>query len=1047
MEQLVTIPSILQNFSFFSNPNDVASFNQAKIWKKSVISNHDNIYLLINFFQETQLQPDCQIFVLGIIRDIIDNHLNSLQLSKVATLLSQTKPDILNNQSVTLMLGNLIGYITRFIYEEEHFFPFTISENQSSCTKLQWVIYHDTINYMDLPRVDCSEKQKNEFINAFKHEILISLFYLSISALQNISQAEDAIHLLVRVLQFDSKKAKLQIPMIPLDKATTIFLNTLQDQTLFEKFTYIIQNSHSPLSSDIVDLMIAILNKMTSPSIIRDFAQLIDMIMYFFSEILKMPIFFKDRNNINSIKNFFSSFPEAKDIVLRCDSLSQELITFLNFNLHNNYSLAVDILFSASKYFEKVVFYASQKSPLFQSFSNFFELFIESTLNALENAPDEVYNNILLDSSAILDMEGLIKSLFPVNILPAAKKNDCIVHLCNLLKELAGRPFNPVVNYQIGFIIFVMGVVINFPIVDNMSPPFSLIFQCAFNFFLFTNDKIELYGQILGTKFHHAFEYYSLFFLNTFCKLFFVSKELDKTIPEMKSLFETPGAVVVFVFQRFWNDTINNVCIEMSSKCLRKFIDISGNNAKPSSILDVISLTKYPSDFLSDYLVLPSNPIIYYTVINVMLNSEDIGPKFLNSLEVNFRGQFEGEKMKKLFEIFSSWFDDKKDSMYWRTTYIFFSSHFIDTCFQASSQSPYFVCLLKLLYRIITSLPPSSNENDNNPFDSNEPYSFQMVTHFMKLLTNITNEASQFLTAILVDDTIFDKVFVSDIFDSKPITLSESHVIGLNERQMKMKKSYDSSKTENISEDDAWSIIGLVVIVAKETLNSSISNFGIMEFYSDDSIFVFFDKLVDAISKTSSISFVSQEQKYKEMIEELSELIQLIVKNFRNVVVTNLKFSSFILDFIRVTFLSHNREVVKKNCTTLCLLINGFSKPEDIQILRNHFVLAFNAALYFIDCFSAREFVFKFTRLDPGFFLQIGNLIETDITQEVKRKVFHDNFEELWNKMAEKQVDDESQEMLNHRLKNCFKKFLDSITPHSIKLYSLPSLAQYFNFH
>lgn len=1034
MDEPVTFQSVQENFTLLSSGNDLVSFNQAKTWRKGVISNKDNIFLLIKFFQEYQIQPECQIFIIKMIRDMIDSYLHSLPLSQIGLMLSQTNPEILNNPSVTLILGNLIGYIARFVYQNEHSFIFEIGEDQKTCTKLQWAIYHDIVEYMDQPKTECNEEQNNDIIAHFKSEVLASFFFLSLRAIEIETETKDAIHLLVRCVRFGSSKTKPNF--LQLDDAKKEILDILQNEALFDKFIQFALNSNSPLSSDTVDLMSTILNSMTRFSV-HSYLSLIDMIINFCSEILESKNFFKDQSNVNSFKNVFSSFPKTMEVLLKCQQLCLDFLSFIDINLYQNYCLSIDILFSVSSFFESLLPYISKESQLYKNFTNFFNTFIQATLKSLENDPIDTYNSILLDSAMRGELKKLIKNLFN---LSGSNKNDCALYICELFNELIESPFNNIINLQLGFLLFVARIAMK-----NLKCE-SNFFESIFKLFLSNNDKINEFIQELDENEPFVTELYSLSFLKSFLKLFFSHNR--NCCPEI-SLFDSPESVVVFIFQRFWNDMINNVCPEKSNSCLRNFIRIgrqkneseeleleneieNENESNEKSILDIISVTDYPSNFLDNYLILPPKSIVYKTVVNVMLSSDEIRPRFLQSLEENFVGKEDDESLNKLFKIFSSWFDCYRDSNSWKTTYLYFITNFTPSCFKASISSPIFISLLKLLYKIIVNLPSS------NPFDSNEPYSFEMMNKMMTLLTNITNETTNFLKPIQIDEEIYDTVFVPDTFDSKPISLSEAHKIGLNERQMKMKMSY-SSKAENINEDDAWSNITVIIFIAKSLMKSSISNFGIMELYDDKCIFVFFDSLITALSHTTPISIVSQGEKYDIMIQELSELNQVMVDNFRNIVIGNEKFYLFILEFIRITFLSHNSAVITHNCTTLSCFIRGFSKPSEIEILRNHFVLAFNAALYFIDCFSARNFVFEFARIDSQFFAQIGSLIENDLTQEVCKNAFHESFDNLW-KGIENVKDD------NEEVKKCFKHFLDSITPHSIKLYSLPSLSQYFNF-
>lgn len=1027
----VTIESVMHNFTILSTSNDFESFNQAKMWRKFVISDEKNIFLLINFFQQAELPPGCQIFIIQMIRDIIDLHFNSLPLSEIAVTLSKAEPSILINQAVTRMLGDLIGYTARLVYQNEHFFLFQIPQDQASCTKLQWSILHSVIGYIDQPRSDCNDEQNRQIRSSFKKEVLLTFFYLSLNAIDDKSQTEEAMHLLVECLKFDQNTTKVQFKF-SIDETTKKMLDNLQDESLFDKFLDIVKNTKSPLSCDIVELMASILASLI-PSILTEYIQLIEMIIQFCSEILNYPDFFKDRNNINSLKNIFQSFPKTLDSQSEnFYQLKLELFSFLNLNLHENYLLAFDIMLSTSEFFDNTFLYISHESELYENYTNFLETFIETTLQAFQNDPVNVYNSLLLDSAMRKETKDLIKHLFNHS---NDKKNDCIAHICELITNLTESPFDHVINLQVGFLLFVTRTAFSKNLVDYKNEPGSLIFSSAFNAFLSTNDNVNEYNQMLEENEPFAIEYHTLAFLKTFSKMFFPF--FEKEIPEMADLFESPESVVVFVFQRFWNDMINNIYPEKSSYCLRKFITIDRNTEGKPSVLDVISTTDYPNDFLECYLTLPSKSIIYNIVINVMLSSEEVRPNFLESLEANFSEKEDDESLKKLFKIFSSWFDFEKDPEYWKTTYLYFISNFENLCFIASKSSPIFISLLKLMYNIVYYLPTS------NPFKMNEPYSFEMMNKMMTLLANITNETSSFLKPIQIDESIYDTVFDADISDSKPITLSEAYETGLNERQMKM-KMLCLSKTKNIHEDEAWSFIKIIIFIAKKLLNSSIPNFGIMEIYNDDCIFVFFENLINSISITTIISIVSQEQKYYEMITELSELIRSITLNFQNVVISNELFYKFILEFVRVTFLSHNSDVIKNNCKTLCNLIRGFSKPEEVEILRNHFILAFNAALYSIDCYSAREFVFEFTRCDQQFFAQIEKLIEEDLTQESCRTAFHDSFEELWKNIDEVTADND--EDLRKKMSCYFKVFLDSITPHSIKLYTLPSLAQYFDF-
>ena len=1092
MDNEPLLSAIIENFHHFSMPQDINSYNKAKLTRKKIIDNKDNLSSLINIFMNTKLQPECQIYILKMIRDMIDIHLNMIQLDQITTSFTQTNLEIVSNSSVISMLGDLMGYSSRLIFQNEMKFIFAISDNVVNCSKLQWDAFYYAIEYIDNGRLDVTDLQNMNIAKAFKQQFLLSFFYLSLRTidfqlqnqndLTNLSpdfyyQIDGSIKILLRCLVFDSASSN---KMLKVDSICKTMLNALQDSEIFKKFLIFLTNFKSPISSNILNIIKAILLMISIPSA-QDYLQLYDLILELCSNILKINTFFMDEKNIYSFNALLRGFPKNVQVIMKCDKFINELLNFIMFNLTSNYRLAVQMLPGALTFFELAQLNISRNSPSYQLYSDLLGNFIQATMNIFETEDLEAaYDILLLSQSERKETKQILLLLFS---LSNSKKNEVILGICDMIAQLTQKQFNMITNVQLGFLLFV--VRIEFKKYLNLQSP---TYFAAFNSFLYTNDKVQNYYDQLKENLPNpddifSLEYYSLAFMKSFFKTFISGRFSVDRMPNLDKLFESPEMVVIFIFQRFWSDVINEICPEKAKKCLRKIIDsnsdknisntplrsplnaslttslitplnsplnnalitsLSGplkssinpqfdsstkdesdNNFEPSYSLKVISSTDYPSIFLNNYLNYPCKSIIYYTIVNIMICSDATRPLFFNSFEENFLGKTDKDSLKKFFKLLKSWFLSTKQLDKWKQLYLYYDSKFYTMLVEIASRVPEFVYLLKFLNKVTHNMPVSS------PFQTNEPFSFRLVRRLTEMLITITKTSYQFLHEIKIDDSIIDTGFISDLYDSKPISLSEAHSIGMNERQTKIKQNQSATFVDNWHE--AWSLIPMVLEPANDLFKSSIPNFGIMQLYNDQCVFSLFDTIIDAISVTSLLSLLS----HQILIANLSEFIFIMMKYFRSSIISNEKFASFIVEFLRISFFSHIRDVLKTTCQTLGLLVRGFTSPQDVIILRQHFILSFNLAIYFADSHTAAEFSLLFAKIDPEFVTNIGKLIEDDLLPEV-RQIFHDNFSKLWTELSKVDPDDISS------LSIVFKNFLSSIAQYSIKLYSLPSLSQYF---
>ncbi|OHS92853.1 hypothetical protein TRFO_12211 [Tritrichomonas foetus] len=1026
--------SLNENFRRFSSPQDLNSYNQAKSWRKSIISNRQNIFLFVQIFLNSHLSPECQIFVLKMIREMIDAHLNSIQLTDITLSFTTTRPEIVSNIAVINTLGDIIGYCARLIYQNEKKFLFGITDDVINLSLLQWVSFYNAIDYIDNPRTDCTDSQNKDISKTFKKDFLLQFFRLSLRSIDG--QPAEAIHLLLRCIQFDSK---VNFPFMPVDEVTAEILKTMSNPTIFDKLFEFISNCPPPISSDALCIIGSLMQTVTQSSVLA-FMPLFDLSITFCSRVLTLGEVLKDDRNVNAFKFVLSSFPKNSMVNMKCESINYELVNFIINNLTQNYRLAVSLLPQACAFFEKIQFYLSRNSPIFELYSNFLETFIRSTIDVFQTSDlESVYDVLFADRTERTDTKTIIKTLLRISNV----KKTAVLSLVNqMIEEISQRPFNMAVNCQVGFLLFIARIAFK----EN-SP---MEFDGAFKSFLFTNDKLLSFKQIMNNRNNQPIkneqavseqfmyessvpfplEYFSLSFMKSFLKKFVGSTNLAETMPNLHPLFESPELVVVFIFQRFWNDMLNNICPEKARKCLRQIVDNSQNMSVPSCALQIIASTNFPQRFLDNYISFPCSSAIYYTIVNVMILSDEIRPRFFESFEANFVGKTDSDSLKRLFKILSSWFLSARQPNRWLTLYLYFYSRFLNMCKHISTQNPEFAFLLKFIYKMTKSMPIST------PFSTNEPHSFILVQTFMELLQNITATVGQHLNPIQIDENIFDMAFMTDLFDSKPISLSEAHSIGLHERQLKIKKRNSQTGKSVNDEEHYWSFLPLILESANEIIKSSIPNFGIMRLYNDYCILNLYNQLITTFSKTPILSILSDEI----LTNDLSTFIFLLSSNFRDELVSNENFWIFTVKFFHVSFLSHQRDVLKTTCQSLYLIIKGFSKPEEVTILRNHFILAFNVALYCVDCSTAAEFILEFARIDPDFVRMIGNLIEENLLPEV-RQIFHDQFSHFWDGLA-----DQTLEKMRQQLSANFKNFLDSIAQYSIKLYSLPNLAEFFDF-
>lgn len=1018
--------SLIKDLSESIPENYREIYSNASTYRQQIIllhslSTQENLTKLIKLFKETKLTQECQIFLIKVFRNIAGFHTNLCPLSEVTLLLAQINLEVISSMNVMIELANFIGFSTRLVFQNQTIFLFPISDDTNHLSPLQWISYYYIIEYMDNPGNDCNEIQNNEIVLLFKTKHFLPIFNVSFRAFASDSQIEYCVRLLHRCILFCRNHTFRNC--FESDPITTHILSSIQDENIFQQFLHYASICPPPISSDIMHIVVDLLE--ISPTNDSSSGQLFTYIISFSTQIFQVTSFRPYPENVNVFRSIFSSFPNTPEVMLLCQEFAQNVLSFIIETFSTNYSFAFDFLFSAIKLFNNIYLYLSRESPLFDCFSNLLHVFIDSTLSKSDTNAQDVFQSLFINSQVRKRSKSLINFLLA---LSTEKSDEYITYIAETLMNMSGEPFTPILNLKIGFLIFICRLIFKVKSFDYRKPPNNLIFEACFQYFVMVNDSIEEYNKSLDIP--YVAECSALFYLKSFMKMYLITKDFEKSIPVMEP-FDSPKAVIIFLFQRFWKDTLNEICQWKSKKCLKVFLELGVKNR---IIYDFIFSAGYPQEFLENYLAYPCRKFIYYTVICIMHLSPETRVQFFQSLENFFRTEKDLESLTKLFKMFSSGFCYTDDPRRWRTIYRYLHNHFLSICIEVSPNPAFFKSVSTLISKLVFTIPSSS------PFSSKEPHRFLMTRNIMTICSNLLTSITPLLNEIPIDNSIYEKVFFADIIDSKPISLSETHKIGISDSKLKIQRTpmADTSKLQQ-TQFENWNKITLIIQIAKCMLSSSIPNFEIMEVYNDTCIFAFFEKLIEAISKTSLLSLIPN----SHFMLELSEWLQIFVSNFSNVIMKTPIFSKFTLDFLRCAFLSNLNEVVNRCCHILCLLIQRFTNPEEIDMLKGHFVFAFNTALNMRGCTTAIEFVFEFTRIDPIFVSQIAQLIEQNLQNEFSRGVFHQSFCKLWEDLN---LEKESTGNNRQKVMLIFNSFIDSITPHSIKLYVLPCFADYFDF-
>jgi hypothetical protein len=295
-----------------------------------------------------------------------------------------------------------------------------------------------------------------------------------------------------------------------------------------------------------------------------------------------------------------------------------------------------------------------------------------------------------------------------------------------------------------------------------------------------------------------------------------------------------------------------------------------------------------------------------------------------------------------------------------------------------------------------------------------------------QILTNLASNLKDTLAQIDVDESIYETAFTISESKSAPLGLLEARSSGLNSKRLTL-KAHPLKLHVKQSDDDAWSMLASIICSANLLINSPFPNYGILEMYGDNCAFVMIDALFERMKATTPISLLA----HTNLVGFIAEFIVTICKNFREVVISNQNYWPFTVSFLQVAFLSHDHEVIHFTCTALDILAKGFVTPEELVDLRRHFVFALNVCLLSAECRPAKEFVGRFGEVDPDFVMSIGEKIQECLDSHESRVHFSAGYRLIWDRSKQA---------------SGIPEFQSIVCPMSLKLFTLPSLQEFFSF-
>lgn len=998
-----------------TNPQGFAETNR---WRKNILNDKSYIFVFIKYLCTEQLDKEEQDFLIQIIQSFIEVHHTRLTLHEIITQLTNIDYSLISCRSISLKLGDLIASIARILYQTENKFVFDISDEVTSCTDLEWSIFYCLIDRMGENRQDCTSDQNREVNSGFSRDYLPSFFRLSIRTIQNSPQ--ESVHLMLQCFKYPGQ--------VLLSNYNNFHI--FDDTDFFNNFIEIATTMTPPASAETVQ----IIHQITKPFhyAIPEFNQLHDNVCSFIISIFQCGEFFNYDSNICSLNTFIS---EIKMVTHNCcwQAIIGPLIDFVNFVIENRFEIAIATLPSFSKMLSTYPLSIKEKD-FKESFSILLSTFLEKALKHLFNIP-QMFESLTSD---IKPMKNCLMFLWGMTGNEMEKTAEYVAQTMN---EIYQDEFTIQANYPLCFLILMAKVIMvnskgfkSKVAENNEYNPTDIVMDTVFQIVMKTQEYYEEYRLTLIQidKDENRLEYFIIKFFSSFIKKYICKKSNNcaSTKFPIISNFESANQVTLFIFQRILMDMQNNLCYTYAKRAIIKFVDA---NNQHSSTIECFLETDYPQTLFDDYLNLPCKSTIYYVLVKIMFCDAELYKSFLQSLQDNFAGKYDDEdEMKKLFKILACLFKTATKDDEWQNLYLYFSSTFSDICIKCTEANSW-PELLRFICKLVITLPSS------NPFSTNTPHALRLFKFLVQLLTTLSRHIRQFLSPIEVDNAIFESAFnISEFFESKPISLSESHDIGFDKKLMKMHSGRFSLFISQKSDTDKyWEYIVIVLTSAANLIKSPFPNYGILEMYNDRCVYDLFNEIIAAINSTTIISIHS----YPSLVVKLSDYLAKMTSYFHSEIINNKNYFEFVRTITRMQFLSHDLEVLNNTHIALIRMIEFF-EPEVIMAFRGHFILSLNLTMYCCECSSASEFILDYFILDQEFVKSIGEMIANELETPDIRKQFIENYDSLMDNTPKSHIQEEF-----NKWNKMFSLYQSKICPLHIKLYCLPSLSNYFVFH